>query len=457
MTPFEAPADDRLVYSQDAAIADHNRGDDSWLHHRLVFHHINKCAGTTLLYFLGNFYPKQDHVMLEQLNLSETFADHNILARARFIHDPFGHADWKQYLTSVQTLVFLRDPIDRLVSDWMMVAAWTDDLVAGNPENEAIREVARQGLLPYLVSPLPGISLFRWNSMTRHMLMGDAELSPRWAALEAQYNPVLAARALDSAVSNLGTIDFIGLVEDFDASVARFCLTYGIDPTLEIQSHNSRGGRHYRDTLTAEELATAEAATTLDRALYQAGLDRYRAQVARSAATHGADSVAKAVLRAEKKLSEPPEWVVCAMGEALNGCGWHGSENNPPKLSRWIGPHPTAMIRIRVQKAGRMMIRIACTSFRDPAQLDALRLTADGAPVPLTRWVHLEQVHFFEGQIDADQLKPDDLLRLAFDCGFVCETGNPDDPRLLGLEFTEIEVGPVGRFRLGRPGTGTAG
>ncbi len=425
---------------------------------RLVFHHINKCAGTTLLYALRDRFDHDACVFVETYFSRAGFAEFDFpdfedVARARFVHEPSGSRDWKTMLANVVSFTMLRDPIDRLYSQWMMIRQWPDAIAAAREGGEALRESARRGFHEFLGNDDRNAILDRWNGMTGYLMLGDREMVELWRALEIIRDEHLARRALDLAIANLERIDILGIVERFEETLEVLALELPFSAGPTVQTHNARGAGGYRAVLDADSLSLVEQSTTLDRRLYEVALARFSEQKKRREAEFGPDLTAAARERYESSFARTPDWALVSMGDALKGSGWQAREVNGAKLSRWIGPRPTAELDVDVAKRGQMMIRARCTGFRDPAQLEQFAMRADGVPLRTETWIHLDRFRYFEAVVDAADLRAGAPLHLEFDCAFTRPAPDPRDPRLLGLEFCEIEIGPLAGFRRGAPGT----
>ena len=141
---------------------------------RIVFHHVPKCAGTTVLKFLEGMVPPERAAFLEALlaipdpqGIDRVAA----LLRGSFIHDPFGVHDWKSLFGDVVEVIFLRDPVERLWSEWRMIARWDDGLLATRDERyRRLRDVARAGFGDFLA--LPGTAAFA-NALAYHLACGE--------------------------------------------------------------------------------------------------------------------------------------------------------------------------------------------------------------------------------------------------------------------------------------------
>ncbi|MFM7520545.1 MAG: hypothetical protein ACKO9B_08765, partial [Planctomycetota bacterium] len=150
---------------------------------RVVFHHVHKCAGTTILKFLEGTTSPQRTAAIERLvgDPDPTGADRiAALLRAELIHDPFGVHDWKGLLGNTVDVIFLRDPVERLWSEWRMITRWDDALVAARDDRyRRLRDIARSGFASFLA--VPGAPAFG-NAIACHLAFGQPVLDEVRAA-----------------------------------------------------------------------------------------------------------------------------------------------------------------------------------------------------------------------------------------------------------------------------------
>lgn len=407
---------------------------------RIVFHHVHKCAGTTVLKHLSGTAPAERSAFVEELvSVADPHGTDRVAAllRAEFVHDPFGVHDWKSLLGDAVDVIFVRDPVERLWSEWRMIARWDDGLVAARGERYVrLREIARRGFAPFLA--LPRAAAFG-NALAAHLAFGEPLLGEvREACLGGGPPPEETFEALDA---RLTAIDVVGFVERFDDSLAALAARIGCSPPRAgIQSHNVHPPEGI--SLTPEERRLAEACTVLDRRLVAAA--RRRA-ADRGVADRGTLEEL-AFSRHRARILSAPEAILVDMGDGILDPGWHPCERNGRKRSRWIGPSPVAALSLRVSRAGALAVRVRVGNHLLPAQVDSLRLFADGVELATDHWVLPPFDHFFEATVPAAP-GAGDFLHLEIDCGETAAPPDPSDTRRLGVEVGEIEVFPAERHR----------
>jgi hypothetical protein len=413
---------------------------------RLVFHHIDKCAGTTLLAFLEN-----RHAATRKLPI-ERFADARsasiwkipgeLLQRATFIHDPFGTANWKAHLRNAASFAVFREPVARLVSDWAMSCAWADSEVEHSDELKRIRSISREGFRPYLLSSEPIIVRKRWNHMAVHMILGDPRLHRPCQERQFLFDRSLVRLIEATALANLQTLDVVGLVEEFPATIQALCLHFGWPIPDEIQTLNERRTKEALEALDEETLSIARACTEVDRVLYDAAREKFLVQMAQLTDRFGPDLQKASWDLHRQKLVDPPAWISLGMDEPIPGTGWQAREINGYKQSCWIGPSPNANLRVRVDKSKGLWIRLRCTSFMDIGQLQQFSISMDGKPCTVRYDKDDMNIHHVEGTLAAADLdQADEILTIDLSCGFVRRPPNEGDPRSLGVEISGIEIG----------------
>jgi hypothetical protein len=425
---------------------------------RLVFYHINKCAGTTLLYKLKDLFDHESCLYMEEFRSVKEFddlgyVDYERIAKSRFIHESDLGRNWKDVLSNVTSFVMLRDPIDRLYSEWAMVHDWTDQEAVEAKDGKKVRDIARKGFGEFLRSKNDHVFNITWNCMTRKLLLGDRSTIHRWDNREGINSKKFAEHALRVALNNLEQIDHVGLVEQFDDSLSSLAILVPFLGQGASQIYNARGGRAYRHKIDAKTLGIATSITALDQVLYDAACRKFESQISRLRRTYGRDLWKAAGEAYRRQMVELPSWALISMGSGLRGSGWQAREVNGHKISRWIGPSRFARLDVPINKSNDMLVRVRCTNFLNEDQLSVLRMTADDQPLNVESWIYEGRYRYFEAPIAANALRNDPILQLGFDCGFVGPSPDPGDPRILGLEFAELEIGPISGFNRGRPGT----
>ncbi|MCY3016138.1 MAG: hypothetical protein NT171_15820 [Planctomycetota bacterium] len=406
---------------------------------RIVFHHVHKCAGTTLLKFLEGTTTHERAVHVEELVAGQggdpngTEARAAIL-RAEFLHDPYGVHDWKGLLGNAVDVIFLRDPVARLHSEWRMITRWDDALVSGRDERyRRLRAVAREGFAPFLA--LPGAAVFG-NAVAHHLAFGE----PVLAELQAACRSADPASALfDLLEARLAAIDVVGFVEEFEDFLAELVARLGCSPPRgSLQVHNKFATSA---SLTAEERRLAESCTVIDRRLVAGARDS--APSRRRGDRRALDAEACRGYRA--RILAPPAAVLVDMGEGFLGTGWHPCEINGRKRARWTGPCSVASLDVRIDRSRALRIRLRVGNHLRSTQVDGLRIVIDGQPCQVDHWVLPPFDHFFEAAIP---VAPGSLpwLHVEIDCLDTFSPTDAADTRRLGVEIEEIEIGPAERF-----------
>jgi hypothetical protein len=142
-------------------------------------------------------------------------------------------------------VTFLRDPVARAVSDYYFCAL--------NQSNPASAAAQRLSLIEY-VEENHGLSnncYVRWlsNSLFGEAFSSDAEM-------------------MDVALENLSKFSFVGITEQFDSSLERLCLKYGLVPYGRTELNRNQATPRSK-SLSDDELRVIQRHNSLDLALYQ--------------------------------------------------------------------------------------------------------------------------------------------------------------------------------------------
>ncbi|WP_038912838.1 sulfotransferase family 2 domain-containing protein [Dickeya zeae] len=426
---------------------------------RIVFHHIDKCAGTSLLKYLQNFFPSDECIYLEEhadwMGAGDIELDPNQLARARFIHEPFGSRIWPNHISNAATLCFLRNPLDRLVSNWWMVHRWTDEEATHFPDGILIRDLAQNNPALFFSSNHPQCQYLNWNRISRHLACAPREYLEAWRT-DSLDSKDFRAFIRKRAEETLRSLSFIGFQEDFERSLSALQLWLSLPPD-QPQPMNIHASKQHKPKLSEEAVAAANQLIDIDQEIVAIARELYDEQMARFQATYGMDFANAAEDNYHKALIRPAGWTVVDMSQPLNGTGWHCREQNERKFSRWMGPTPTATIDIPFRKDRDILVRFRVTNILSARQVDELTLKVDDYAALLHRWSESTFVVVFDAVIPQQELNhANDILQLTIDCAETITMTTPGDGRQLGLEICEIEVGPSDAFILQAPGTPAA-
>jgi len=202
---------------------------------RLVFYHLPRTAGRSLIgdILYRNFPRWRRCIVNYDSNMSPSqrqdpraWPAWRLKATRLLVgHMPFGFAECFPGPSEVFT--FLRDPIQRAVSDYYYCCH--------DPNNPAYPAASKMSLTEFVETD---------RSFVRN---GYA----RWLSNEAYGMKFATDEAmLEEAMKNLAKISFVGITEQFDASVGRLCERYGLtaySPTAVRRNNFTPEGRRLSD------------------------------------------------------------------------------------------------------------------------------------------------------------------------------------------------------------------
>lgn len=244
---------------------------------RIYFLHIPKTAGASPAGMIRRAFPEADAIPAH--NLEDLIRlDPAVIDTYRCYAGHFGTVLPDMLKKRVPTVTMLRDPFELCMS--MLCHGLRRG--EGNP---AAAARARQGDISEMFRR-PGLLASAANLQARilgvHLSVPDLRRrtgSISYAALlkEAAPGPVSDA-VYGSAVASLDAMEFVGLVEQMDQSVAQICRVLGVTAPTEVPRRNENAawdkqGGSYRSSglLTDAQIATVDRITERDRDLYEHG------------------------------------------------------------------------------------------------------------------------------------------------------------------------------------------
>ncbi|MCB0168769.1 MAG: sulfotransferase family 2 domain-containing protein [Anaerolineae bacterium] len=238
----------------------------------LIFFHIAKTAGTTLSNILGRNYADDASISInyaEQLAELEHFKQLPACERAkiRYFHShmmPFGI---HQYLPPSFYVVMLRDPVERVISEYYYIRRYQ-----GHPlhqkittDNISLAEYVTSGINPAAAG----------NGQTR-LLSGIPGVD--WAT---GGGPVSEAVLRQSQENIKKFVALVGFTEKFDESLILLKQLLGWKNTdLLYQKQNVTIGRPKQRDIPTATIKLIEQYNTLDIELYQTALAQFDRTIA---------------------------------------------------------------------------------------------------------------------------------------------------------------------------------
>jgi hypothetical protein len=417
---------------------------------RIIFYHVNKCAGTALMSLFRGMV-RHNRIFRLELFPERSHGCYNSdlidsLLRAEFIHDPHGCTDWKKLLGNGLNITWQRDPADRLLSQIKMIARLRDDEVGEQGSTHSyLRDLARAGTEAFLNDKRVEAHYERFNGFTRVMQLGCQETRMLWEKPYLAGSRALQDLAMTTAIHNLAKMDFIGTVETFEQDLADLLKILGRPFSLSHGLVNVAPGG--RGTFSKAERALVEPFVHIDRQIYNASLSMI--------AQRKADPDYLALMEkseeryVQKRVGPRVSELIDASEDIFTG-SWYACESNGASLHRWIGPQNIGSVPFHVEKIRDLYCRFRIVDARDASNINALAVRVDGVQHAFEMNILPNGDAMVEMIIPAARMdQQNTLLWLEIDCGATSRPTDPHDDRWLGLCIAELEVGPSEKYDLG--------
>lgn len=223
---------------------------------RLAFVHTPKTGGTSITRVLRERYKLLELNTPDQIKaflaMSDGARNESDIAVG---HMPFGI---HRYLPKVKLATFVRNPVDRVISDYFYVHG-----AESHPMHSRVRSMT---LRQYVESDL---TFMNDNGMTRRFADYDwreVYEPPFWW----QRVPVgrVTSQMLAQAKENLAHCDFVGFYENIEADAARMLRMVDIETGSPLPRENVSVGRLRPEDVDKETLKLVESYNEMDAELY---------------------------------------------------------------------------------------------------------------------------------------------------------------------------------------------
>ena len=227
---------------------------------QLVFLHIQKAGGNTVLNFIGQHFLESHN--LQVYSPAEFDAYHP--AEVPHFDLVCGHITARN-LAAVRRdallCTFLREPIDRVLSCYWYFRGYSDQKRASI--RYAVESAKSNSLLGFLRDPTPEVQMHIFNHQAR-ALAGD------WQVFDDRP----AADLLADALSMLEQFHCVGVTEQIDRGVEHLCRLTGWKSPPPLDRQHATPYRQRIEELTAAELEALRELTALDVEVYRAAWER---------------------------------------------------------------------------------------------------------------------------------------------------------------------------------------
>ncbi len=226
---------------------------------QLVFLHIAKTAGTSVLRYLSSHIPTGQIMSHgDFLHLPGQYIGQEVAARYRVISGHFGYDQVRHLLNSSRAVTFLRDPVERVLS-------FHQFCLHPNMQKRfpVARAAAHLGLDEFVQSTLPEVVEALDNQQTWQIA------STYWYRDRQKHRHWSDQNLMDAATENLAAFSLVGLTEYFAEDLRRIGELCDL-PAPHIVPHNLRSPTRLSSTdLKPATLSTLRERLALDMALYK--------------------------------------------------------------------------------------------------------------------------------------------------------------------------------------------
>jgi Sulfotransferase family len=218
----------------------------------IVFLHIQKTAGTSLVEFLRRELGEQAISHGDFLKYEP-----EQLAAFRFISGHFGYPYCRAIPGRNFTFTFLREPVDRVISLYHF-------LQTRDPAQFEMYALAqRMSFAEFVQSTHPVVTAHIEN-------MQVWQLASHWGIPAREQWCGTMGELFDEALAHLEALSFFGFRESFEADVRSLVRRLGLTPPSEpLPNSNRTPSRPQATDLSPEVLQTIRNRTDLDRQLYE--------------------------------------------------------------------------------------------------------------------------------------------------------------------------------------------
>ncbi|WP_448602910.1 sulfotransferase family 2 domain-containing protein [Thermoleptolyngbya sp.] len=457
---------------------------------QLCYIHIPKTAGSTLTAIIDAQFDVRQIApgpyklpALDPAAQGRTPAElRQLLTRYRFIRGHFSHHLIRQFLTRPVYLTVLRDPVDRVISLYEFLRRTAERGIVETPEHEILlRAAVEHDLLGFVQHPDPIVQQRTSNFQTRQLAIWDGD--------EATLS---MGDALQSACASVDRFAWVGVMEQFQASVQLLNYRFGWYPAADYQSLRVVTRRSRREGLSPAVIEAIAQQNALDQALYDHAKTRFAKQYQQMIEALQQDeqlqdaSDPAAVQTALQQHyarhyadTHPPEQfsdlsqrrLVYDFRQPLSGEGWHrrnGRFNGiaPQDATRWSGPGVVSVLDLPLAGplAGKTDVRLtleieraireAIPSGIAPDILASLELTVNQHPIPMHVQSRQGSGGLLTGIIPAIALRsPQPFARFTFRLSHTLplNVNNPgsEDDRLVGFALRQLVLESVRRWWIG--------
>jgi hypothetical protein len=390
---------------------------------QLYFIHVPKCAGTSFIslvderYVIDEIIPTHyDLKMLQEQITDEQLASYCFI-RGHFPYDLIVPRLPKR----PRIITFLREPVVRLISNFQMRQRVSDPL-------HGLQSTLQSITLEEFLDRKELMDIFS-NRATR--LIGGTAPGQNGSDVPN----------LEVAKKRLASMDFVGIVENYDDSLDLFCYVFGFPHMQGDRVLNVSPNREKRNEISQSTLKKVAETEWADIELYNFGRKLFEQQFGRM----------KQELSDGVRYSRPPQKDEIHEDFSLvdPGAGWHVAERHSKYgVIRWSGPETVSHLRFSIKTDNNLILKFDILQSITTDILDSLIVRVNGVSVPLAHQDGNDGQIVFETYISRDILRiSEELMNLTFEVNrTICPQDvdvQSSDKRLLGLCYHRLSITPA--------------
>lgn len=398
---------------------------------RVVFHHLPKTGGSTFRRMLESLFDPEE-VCPGELDREVLDLQASDRSRFRLFAGHFSSGLLEDTLADAVGLIFLRHPVDRVVSEFQNISNWSrypsawKQRVESSPLNRELLDlIAGRSLEDYLRLDDPRVRDRVENRQTRHLLstvsasgVADAErcalTADIWNTPELVMQGSARQRFDESLIAEAkqhlrDRYAFVGIQEDFDCSLQLFAMTFGMRPFGDVTAYTanrnpSRSGGGYR--LPAAVREELEERNAMDLELWRHGRKLMHERLA---------AFQSYFLQEDRWWRRRGRRIAARRSRAASTAGMHRSiDQLAPRrgfhrierdgLQRpfcWSGYEDPAVLEVEVALPDRRQVKVTVVALSaiDGQARDALRITFDDRPLKDMTMTELDGQIRYQGTV----------------------------------------------------------
>ncbi|MGM0543975.1 MAG: sulfotransferase family 2 domain-containing protein [Pseudomonadota bacterium] len=405
---------------------------------KVLFHHIPKTAGTTLIAYLEQFFSISDTFPEEALGMlardvrrSDIIANSEYISGFPLIHGHYAVTAFEPLAKGRVRFTFLREPSDRLLSlynDWCTKSEESLATASAADRDTALaaRSLSLVSFLSRTEWPVPAL----FDNAQVRLLSGRMD------------EPEIGKIALDEAIANLKAMDFIGLTEYFEISLSVLSSRLGLQRPEKVEPLNRAKRQKDLEKLSGQALLEVERCTRYDKLLYEYACKLFDRQVSLMLSKSVIDkkSTTQAIMPA-------PTQYRLTMDMGFSGAGWHVREGIDSKRPwRWTGPDTESCVAFRLANERDYLVTLHIVSVIDQAIVDDITLFVHNEALNI-KWLGVNDGEQLIAAIIPARLLSSSgnelVIKVPYTVSHASVQPETEDYRQKGVAITEVRFEPL--------------